>query len=105
MALTNSKAKSSSKKHTAKPVEAESSSSSNMQNAGVVCERWHRPHWQVELLQQQGKLQVDVESMQLYRNTDGFYRQSKHLQDGFIAQLNATRNLLDVVNERISYFA
>lgn len=93
-----------SKKPAAKPVAAESSSTSSGQNEVGACASWHRPHWQVELLQQQSKLQLEVEVMQAFRNDAEFYRTNKQMQDGFIAQLNATRNLLDAVNERISYF-
>lgn len=68
-------------------------------------ERWARPHWQVELLEQQIRLRREVTDMQAARNSPEFHNSNDHRKQGLDKQLSATRNLLDVVNERISYFS
>lgn len=67
-------------------------------------EGYERPTWQVELIQQAVRLKREVQDMQTFRDSHGFTQQSAHVQRGLDSQLEATRNLLHVVNERISYF-
>lgn len=83
---------------------AQSAQKLNEASQPPECFRFHRPTWQVELIQQQAKLQLEVEGMQTFRNGDVFYHTNRQMQEGLDKQLEATRNLLHVVNERISYF-